>query len=299
MLISIIIPHFNQPSELARGLTALMAQQDDAACEILVVDNNSESLPTDIVAGFPGMRLLSEATPGPGPARNTGVAAACGDILAFIDADCIARPGWLAAIATRMGQGADILGGDVRIHHQTPGRPTVWEAYESEFAYRMEHYIRHQGFTGTGNLAMRRVVYDDVGPFAGIGVAEDRDWGQRATAKDYAITWTPEMRADHPARANFSELARKWDRHTAHDFMIALQTPGGRVKWALKAAAMLVSPLAGIPRIAASRRIEGGVGGKFRAIAGLIRVRAYRAWRMAGLIMARDSERLSARWREN
>ena len=299
MLISVVIPHFNQPAHLARGLAALTAQQDEAPCEILVVDNNSENLPAEVVAGFPGVRLLSETTPGPGPARNTGVAAASGDILAFIDADCIARPGWLAVIAERIGQGADILGGDVRIHHQAPGRPTVWEAYESEFAYRMEHYIRRQGFTGTGNLAMRRAVYDAVGPFAGIGVAEDRDWGQRATGGGYAITWAPEMRADHPARVDFSELARKWDRHIAHDFPKALAAPGGRVKWALKTAAMLVSPLAMIPRVALSRRIEGGVGGKIKAFAGLVRVRAYRARRMAGLIAARDSGRLSARWREN
>lgn len=299
MLISVIIPHFNQPCHLARGLAALAAQKDDAACEILVVDNNSEVLPTEIVAEFPGVRLLSETTPGPGPARNTGVAAASGEILAFIDADCIARPGWLAAIADRMGRGGDILGGDVRIHHLNPGRPTVWEAYESEFAYRMEHYIYRQGFTGTGNLAMRRAVFQDVGPFAGIGVAEDRDWGQRATAKNHVITWTPEMRADHPARSDFNELARKWDRHTAHDFKTALQTRGGRMKWVLKTVAMLVSPLAAAPRIAASRRIEGGLGGKFRAFVGLIRVRAYRTWRMAGLITAKDGGHLSARWREN
>ncbi len=299
MLISIIIPHFNQPTDLARGLAALTTQQENAPCEILVVDNNSKSLPTDIVAGFPGVQLLSETTPGPGPARNTGVQAANGDILAFIDADCIARPGWLAAIAARMKHGADILGGDVRIHHQTPDHITVWEAYESEFAYRMEHYIRHQGFTGTGNLAMRRAVYQDVGPFAGIGVAEDRDWGQRATGKGYAIVWAPEMRADHPARADFSELARKWDRHTAHDFTTALQAPGGRVKWALKTVAMLISPLMSIPRIVISRRIEGGASGKLKAFAGLIRVRVYRARRMASLITARDSRDLSTRWREN
>ena len=99
MLISIIIPHFNQPSYLARGLSALTAQKDDAACEILVVDNNSAIIPTEIVAAFSDVQLLSETTAGPGPARNTGVSAASGDILAFIDADCLAQPGWLAAIA--------------------------------------------------------------------------------------------------------------------------------------------------------------------------------------------------------
>ncbi len=299
-MISIIIPHFNQPDHLARCLQAL-AGQDTAGhqVETIVVDNNSKTMPTDVVAGFEGVRLLSETTPGPGPARNAGVAASTGEILAFIDADCIAHPGWLAAIAARIAAGAEILGGDVRIHHRDPATPTIWEAYEAEFAYRMEHYITRQGFTGTGNLACTRRVYDDVGPFAGIGLAEDRDWGQRATARGHTITWVPDMRADHPARESFAELARKWDRHTAHDFEMFLEKPMGRAKWAGRSAAMLVSPLAVIPRIFGSDRIEGGLQGKFKALAGVARIRAYRARAMASLILAKDSSHLSARWREN
>ena len=132
----------------------------------------------------------------------------------------------------------------------------------------MEHYIRDKGFTGTGNMAMHRRVFDQVGPFAGIGVAEDRDWGQRATALGLQITWSPFARVYHPARGSFAEIARKWRRMTAHE----------GVSGGLYALALLLSPLAHLPRLLRSSRIPGGVMGRSKAFAGLIVIRWYRAW---------------------
>ncbi len=297
-MISIIIPHFNQPDALARCLASLARQE---ACghevEILVVDNGSDALPEAQVAAHPAARLLREPEPGPGPARNRGVAEAKGEILAFIDADCVAHPGWLESIARHMEAGAEILGGDVRILHRTPGRPGIWEAYESEFAYRMEHYIARQGFTGTGNMAVRAGVMAAVGPFAGIGTAEDRDWGRRATAQGHTITWAPDMIAYHPARESFAELARKWDRHIAHDYALYRQRRFGRLRWLLRALMVAASPVASSWRVLASRRIEGGWRGRLKAILGLTRLRLYRARRMLGLLLSRGGG-LENRWRE-
>jgi glycosyltransferase involved in cell wall biosynthesis len=298
-MISVIIPHFNQPEHLDRCLTALQAQRGAAPdTEVLVVDNGSKLLPEAIVARHDGVRLLQEPTPGPGPARNFGVAQSRGDILAFIDADCVPSPDWLAVIARRMAQGATVLGGDVRIL-QEPGTPlTVVAAYESEFAYRMEHYIRRQNFTGTGNLAMRRQVFDTVGPFAGIGIAEDRDWGHRAHALGHVITWAPDMLVFHPARDSMTELCRKLDRHAAHDFELITAKPAGRLRWIGRIGAMAVSPLAVIPRVMLSSRIPGGLGGRLKAFRGVTGTRLYRARRMAQLIGARDPDLLVSRWRE-
>lgn len=300
-LISVIIPHFNQPEELRRCLGSLAGQVAEVpAVEIIVVDNGSREMPHAVVADFPGVQLTQELAKGPGPARNHGVTLAQGATLAFIDADCVAGAGWLAAIVRRFA--ADpatlILGGDVQILQVDPDRPTAIEAFESEFGYRMEHYIKGQNFTGTGNLAMRRAVFDRVGGFAGIGVAEDRDWGQRAHAQGLSITWAPEMVAYHPARQTFDELARKWDRHTAHDFETAMARPLGRLKWIARTVAVAGSPIAQAPRVLRSPRIRGGLRGRILALAVLARIRLYRARLMVPLIFARDASRLSARWRK-
>lgn len=295
MRISVIIPHLNQPDMLQNCLASLVAgsRQPD---EIFVVDNGSRTLPEAICAGFDGVTLLQERTPGPGPARNHGIAHASGDILAFIDADCLADPAWLAEAEAAMADpAAQILGGDVRIAYVDQDDLTVLEAYESIYAYRMDRYIAREGFTGTGNLVIRPEIFADVGPFAGIGVAEDRDWGQRATARGHTIRYVGAMRIYHPARTDFSELTLKWDRHMAHDFQRDRQSAKGWAKWLAKTAVMALSPLAEVPRIVASDRVTGW-GDKWKAFRALARIRAYRARRMIELTYAGDPEAVSGQW---
>lgn len=291
---SVVIPHLNQPQMLARCLASLRAGQRQPD-QVIVVDNGS-TVPPRAVCEAAGAILLTEPVPGPGPARNRGVAAATGNVLAFIDADCLADPGWLAAAERAItADGATILGGDVRIAYADPDHLTRLEAYESIYAYRMDRYIAREGFTGTGNLVVRRDVLADVGPFAGIGVAEDRDWGQRATARGYRIRYVADMKVYHPARQQFSELRQKWDRHMAHDYMQARPRLVGRLKWAAKMLAMAVSPLAELPRLMTSDRISGA-GTRAQAFVGLSQIRLYRSWQMARLLIGGNPEALAASW---
>jgi glycosyltransferase involved in cell wall biosynthesis len=294
-VISVVIPHLNQPEMLARGLAALMAGRRKPD-EVIVVDNGSETLPEAICAAYPDVQLLQEPEPGPGPARNRGVAAARGDILAFIDADCIADPGWLAEAEAAMADPtAEILGGDVRIAMKDPARPTMLEAYESVYAYRMDRYIARQNFTGTGNLVVRRRVLDAVGPFAGLAVAEDRDWGHRATTLGHRIRYVAPMRVYHPARPSFAELFRKWDRQMAHDFTSARSRSFGRLLWGAKTAAMAISPLVELPRILTCDRIAGPRA-RLLTLAAVARMRLYRTERMAWLLAGGDPMRLAGGW---
>jgi glycosyltransferase involved in cell wall biosynthesis len=295
MRISVVIPHLNQPEALGRCLASL-ANGVRRADQIIVVDNGSTILPQAICAGHRDVELLAEAVPGPGPARNRGVMAATGDIFAFIDADCLADAAWLAeAEAAMTDPEAVILGGDVRIALENPDRVTMLEAYESVYAYRMDRYIAREGFTGTGNLVVRRSVMQAVGPFAGLSVAEDRDWGLRATGMGFKIIYVAAMKVYHPARRSFAELAVKWDRHSAHDFMAATARRGGRLKFAAKTLVMAVSPLAEVPRVLASDRISG-LRSRMLALLCLWRIRAYRARVMAGLLVRGGADRLSGAW---
>lgn len=296
MLISVIIPHLNQPEALEMCLASIRDQEGvSAEVEIIVADNGSRSLPTEICARFERVALVSEPTPGPGPARNRGVAEARGDLYAFIDADCTAAPGWLAAIeASFADPEAEIIGGDVRTAYADPDAPHFIEPYEAIYSYRNEEHIA-EGFSGTGNLATRPAIMQAVGPFAGIEVAEDRDWGFRAGALGYTIRYVPEMAIYHPARKSYAELTQKWDRHIAHDYEEFLKRPLGRMKWALRALAMAVSPLAEIPRILTSPRVRGAKE-RLMAFRCLVRIRLYRMRRMFGVLLSGRSRTLSGGW---
>lgn len=293
--ISVVIPHLNQPESLRLCLDSLERGRRKPD-EVIVVDNGSRHLPHEVCDSRPGTFLFSEAKPGPGMARNTGVAQARGDIFAFIDADCLADPEWLAVAEAAMANPeAQILGGDVRIRYVDPTRLTLLEAYESIFAYRMDRYITREGFTGTGNLVVRRDIIQDVGPFAGLSVAEDRDWGQRATRMGYRIRYVAGMKVYHPARQTFSEMRKKWDRQCAHDYFSARQHLMGRLRFLAKTLAMPLSVVAELPRIITSDRISGGRS-RLLAVAGLIRVRLYRTVVMIRLLVGNADNNLSGSW---
>ena len=296
--ISVIIPHLNQHAALERLLNSLNAQVHSGAyVEIIVVDNGSVTpLPKDRSA-MPNVRLLQEATPGPGPARNRGAAVANGAILAFIDADCIADAGWIRAISTHFQKpdAAAVIGGDVRIAPRGARLDSI-EAYESIFGYRFELYIRRDRYAGTGNLAIRREVFDTVGPFGGIHIAEDRDWGQRASRAGFLPAYVPEMIIYTEARQTFSELARKWDRHIAHDFA---DVKGGkrRLLWLLRSLALAASPIAEIPRVLNSPRIRGSRA-RLLACGVLFRIRIHRSRRMLQLFFGGRPEEMAMSWQK-
>ena len=295
--VAVVVPHLDQLRALRRCLSAL-AWGTRAPDEIVVVDNGSRRAPpADLWGALPGARLLTEATPGPGPARNAGISATRSPVLAFVDADCVPAPDWLERIAETFATGTDdVLGGDVRIGPAPPAPGDEVAAYEALYAYRMDRYIAREGFSGTGNLAMRRRVWARVGPFAGIGVAEDRDWGRRAAAAGVALRHVPGMRVHHPARASLDELRAKWDRHVAHDFAELPPGARSRLRWALKAAALPLSPLAELPRIATTDRLDG-YAMRRDAWRGLVAIRRHRAARMRALLSRpQDGPALAAAW---
>lgn len=296
-VISIVVPHLNQEWQLERCLSALSAQSADIpGVEIIVVDNGSRSLPVELCSRFPYVNLVQESTPGPGPARNRGIAEAAADTLLFIDADCRPHAQWLKTAVEHFARAgsADIIGGDVRIDVVDEKSPTALEAYESVFAYRQKMYIEKLGFSGTGNLAMRRKAYESVGHFAGIGVAEDRDWGQRATAKGYKIQFIKDMIVYHPARKTMVELQKKWDRHVSHDFQQYERNLSGSAKWFFLTGAVAASGVIDIQKIIRSDRIST-FRERLLAAEILLKIRLYRSWRMLTLLI-RPSQQISEKW---
>ncbi|RXG91459.1 glycosyltransferase [Bradyrhizobium vignae] len=281
-LISVIIPHLNQAEALEACLRSLDAQTlSRDLFEVIVVDNGSAMPPMEVVAGHPDVRLTYESRPGPGPARNKGAAVAKGEILAFVDADCRAHPDWLNSIlqASRSSPADTVLGGDVRIWQAENASLSAIAAYESVFAYRFKLYIERHGYSGTGNMAVFRRDFDRVGPFAGIDVAEDMEWGQRALRAGLQFRYIPEMITFHPARSSLKELYAKWDRQIAHYRNMAQGKPVWRLRWIARALLVLASPAPDAVTVLTSDRLHGS-GARLKAIAVLCAVRAHRAMTM-------------------
>ncbi|MBW3616157.1 MAG: glycosyltransferase [Proteobacteria bacterium] len=114
------MPTLRRPDSLARAVRSVFAQTDAGPLELVVVDNSPEGSAGPGVqalaaeAPFP-LRFVHEATPGVATARNSGLAVASGELVAFLDDDEEAPPGWLAALVrVHREHGADVTFGPIR-----------------------------------------------------------------------------------------------------------------------------------------------------------------------------------------
>ena len=84
--VSVIIPAYNAASFIGEAIESILAQsfQD---FEIIVVDDGSTDGTAEAVKRFPQVRLIEQPHSGISTARNTGILAANGELIAWIDAD--------------------------------------------------------------------------------------------------------------------------------------------------------------------------------------------------------------------
>ncbi|MBI3801508.1 MAG: glycosyltransferase family 2 protein [Deltaproteobacteria bacterium] len=103
-VVSVVIPTYNRPSQLARcldGLAELAYPQN--YFEVIVVDDGGSLDLTPATARHRNqlnLTLLRQPRGGPGAARNTGAAVAQGDLIAFLDDDCRPAQDWLLRLTT-------------------------------------------------------------------------------------------------------------------------------------------------------------------------------------------------------
>lgn len=89
--ISLIIPLHQGERFIAEAVASALGQEERPA-EVIVVDDGSTDGGPAIARGIPGVRCIEQSNHGPAAARNTGVAAASGDLIAFLDQDDLLRP---------------------------------------------------------------------------------------------------------------------------------------------------------------------------------------------------------------
>ncbi len=287
---SVVIPHLNTPELLVKCLQAVAGQRlDHGWFEIIVVDNGSR-VPLDVIAAsWPGVRFLVEREPGPGPARNLGVAHARAPVLAFVDADIRVAPDWLLRGVRAVEKRPDRpVGGDVRIDFVDPAHPTGLEAFEAVFSFRQKMYIRKRGFSGTGNLMVDRDLWHKVGPFGPIGTAEDSDWGLRARALGHPTRYLPRMIVFHPARQSLDELKARWRRMIGHNWHLHRQAGRPVLLWQLRAWAVLASGLVHIPKLLLATRVPT-LGGRLRGVGVLLQTRWFRFAEMRRIVHDGDA----------
>jgi glycosyltransferase involved in cell wall biosynthesis len=207
--ISVIVPVFSASRWIERCMEGLLNQDYDPACfEIIMVDNNSPDDSAARIRRRDRIRLLHEPEQSSYAARNHGVRQACGEVLAFTDADSVPAQNWLKVIdaAMRNGQTQVVLGARGFV---SPSRALrLIASYEdARIEYILTNHRKSCYFGFTGNMAIRRTALERYGPFPVVARGGDTLFLQQLVRGEgpEAAVWNPEMRVSH------LELRRAWD----------------------------------------------------------------------------------------
>jgi glycosyltransferase involved in cell wall biosynthesis len=173
-LVSVIVPARNAMPYQPEALASICAQAAPRL-EILVVDGASTDGSREAAAAFPQVRLIEQAGLGLAAARNSGLAAARGDLIAFLDADDLWPDRSLAIRVAYLAQHPDcacVSGQILRFLQPGMRLPT---AYANRSLNQPV-----PGYT-PGALLARRIVHEHVGPFdPNLTIGCDSDWFARA-----------------------------------------------------------------------------------------------------------------------
>src|SRR5262249_10417205 len=144
-------------------------------------------------------RVLRVPHAGPAAARNAGARAAAGDLLVFLDADCIPEPGCLEGLLAAF-QNPQVVG--VRGSYTTTQRALVARFTQLELEEKQERLAasREIAVVDTGCAAYRRSIFLDHGGFDESfrsASAEDVEFSFRVAASGNRLAFAPGVRVRH------------------------------------------------------------------------------------------------------
>ncbi|ELZ26385.1 glycosyltransferase AglI [Halogeometricum pallidum JCM 14848] len=211
--VSVVIPVYNDPEGIRDTLSALTAQTyPRELTEVIAVDNGSTDGTRDVIRRFTAERdvielVVEDEVRGSYAARNAGIAASSGDILAFVDADMYMDEDWLSR-AVEVTEDASYVGCDVEL--VIDGPRTLAAEFDSETAFPIERYIRQQHYAPTCCLLVQRAVFEDVGDFdARLVSGGDSEFGVRVAEAGYRQAFAADATLYHPVRDSFASLLKK------------------------------------------------------------------------------------------
>ena len=217
--VSVIVPVLNEERVIRECLTSLIKMDYPVERrEILVVDNGSTDRTAEIVKSFP-IQYLQEELRGAAAARNKGIEASKGEILAFTDADCVVTTGWLWELARALDEeGVGGVAGEVVAF--PPKTRAEWYAARVRHLSPQKYLSRPLlPFAAFANLAFRRDVFDRIGLLdATIPLGESTDFCTRLLqGTDLKLKYAPKALLFHRHRATTWEFVRQqWKYGRGH-----------------------------------------------------------------------------------
>ncbi len=219
--VSVVACTLHRPAELDACLASL-EQLRDPPLEILVVNNDPADFQTRAVAEARGAHVIDQPRRGLSAARNAGIAAARGELVAFVDDDCVVDEHWLAGLGVEFAHplvaacvgyvGPAELSTEAQLLFEAQG------GFERRFVSTVIDGAQDGAWAasglGDGNSVWRRAVFEryggfaeDLGPGTSARSAQDADMFHRLLGRGYRVRVSPARVVWHRQRRELAPLA--------------------------------------------------------------------------------------------
>jgi len=202
-MVSIVVPVYNSERAIVSCLDALFSQSIKGGVEIIVVNDGSTDETTRVLEGFINqIRILDQEHKGPATARNAGVKVARGEIIVFMDADCIPAENWLAEMLKPF-ENKEVVGVQGAYKTTQKGLTAMFSQIEFEERYQLMESYQYVDLVATYSAAFRREIFKKVGLFDEtfpVPDNEDVELSFRITEKGKRLVFNPRALVYHKHR---------------------------------------------------------------------------------------------------
>ena len=166
--ISFIIPAYNEEKNVGNCIASIQKEltrysMESAKAEIIVVNNASTDRTTEAATKYTGVRVVDEPTKGLLSARQKGLMEARGELVAYLDADCILNEGWLDTVFAYFADPSIVALSGPRYYFDMPKYKKMLADY-MWWLTLIPYYIVGYMILG-GNFVARRDALEKMGGF--------------------------------------------------------------------------------------------------------------------------------------
>lgn len=206
-IVSVVVPVFNGARTIEDCITSIVqADYPPQLREIVIVDNASTDPTPRLVARFP-VACVTELERGPAPARNRGICASSGDIVAFTDADCVVARDWLRELVAAFEDDDRVMAVAGECVAYPPTTPAQRYMMDRVPCMQRAALSAVRPYFATGNVAFRREAFARVGLFDPRFITgEDQDFAWRFLRAGLTFRYAARSVVFHQHRRNAREL---------------------------------------------------------------------------------------------
>ena len=190
MKISIITPMYNSGRYIGRMIQAIRdLDYPQEKLEIIIIDNGSDDDSVKIVHEK-GLSCLVMRGASISQMRNTGASMATGEILGFVDSDCIVSRDW-AKKASEYVADVGIVGGYYGLGDSPGWIEKTWHELKKDITGDVS-------FVSAGNMVIKAKIFCEIGGFdESVETGEDWDFCQRVIGAGYRVVNQPALHVTH------------------------------------------------------------------------------------------------------